>query len=281
MADGPEGRFDHVRTANVLPVRRRKVEESQKLILDPLKRVDRSGIAAPIEFLEHRKRRPCIGFARGHVDRMQLFFGCTMQLLRQFIQHVCRLVNPADLLARRWPHFRSCLPEAQRSISDGQQWRVCHASLLQIEQQLAPTQCRLTFAVADCKQFLRSVLARTDHDQHAWPIVAKANIGVNPVAPDVAILFGGDVALAPLAILLLPLFNKACDRRGRQSGGIFAQQLRQRFGEITRRYSLEIQKGNQRFDRRTPPRVLRQNRTAEVVNLKWTPKSRPRMGQQL
>jgi hypothetical protein len=68
--------------------------------------------------------------------RARLAFAC--RLLGRLVEDVGGLVHPAALLAHRRPHLAERLPEAERTVGDGELRRNRKPAAPEIEQQPAP-----------------------------------------------------------------------------------------------------------------------------------------------
>jgi hypothetical protein len=58
--------------------------------------------------------------------------------LRQFVEHVRRLMDPAALLTHLAPDLADGFPEAEGAVRDDELGRQFETSVLQIEQQFLP-----------------------------------------------------------------------------------------------------------------------------------------------
>ena len=127
-----------------------------------------------------------------------------MLALWQLVQHVCRLVHPAALLARFRPHLAERLPEPESAIGGGEFRRDRQATPLQIEQQGAPVVSALARAVGEADKLLPALRRGADDDEDALRIVLQTRLQMNAVGPDVDVALGGKVALVPALVLADP-----------------------------------------------------------------------------
>jgi glutathione synthase/RimK-type ligase-like ATP-grasp enzyme len=81
-----------------------------------------------------------------------------VQALRQFVEHVGKLVTPAALLAGLRPDLAGCSPEAKRTITDGEH-RGDHAPPLELTQHRLPAFGTLPIAVR-----VRTGLSKLERD---------------------------------------------------------------------------------------------------------------------
>jgi len=91
---------DRVRRPQVDPVFGREVVEGQQRVAILRQALSRLGVLALVGGHEQVERLLGIGLRRSHPDLMQLLLGLRLQSLRQLVEHVGRLMNPAALLAR-------------------------------------------------------------------------------------------------------------------------------------------------------------------------------------
>ena len=216
QAHGCEGAFYGIGRAQVLPVLSRKVVEGEqpRAVLGQAGRglvvLGAVGLQEEVE----RLLGPILGL--GQPDVLQVPLGLGLEGLGQLVQNVAGLVQPAALFARRAVALAQGLPEAERSVSDGQLGRHLEAAPLEIEQQLAPRLGALAIAVGDCQQFLAAPLVGADDDQDALLVVLHPGLEIDPVGPEIEIAPGREVALFPARQLALPDILQARDRRGRK-----------------------------------------------------------------
>ena len=98
--------------------------------------------------------------------------------------------------------------------------------LLEIEEQFLPVLLALTEAVHDGDQFLPAFGRGPHEDEQALLLIAlvfQPHLDADTVGPDVDGLLAGEVATAPIPVLLAPLLLEANDDVGAQSPGIRAE----------------------------------------------------------
>ena len=158
-----ESRLDGIRRPDVPPVLGWEVVEGQELLPVLSKTLGRLRILRLIDFDEEAESLLGLSLRRSQVDLVQMLLGLRLLRLRQFVQHVGRLMHPASLLAYLAVDLAQRLPEAQRAVAAGQLRRDLQAPLLQIDEQLAPGLRALPIAVLDGQQLLlpSSVAAMT------------------------------------------------------------------------------------------------------------------------
>ena len=79
-------------------------------------------------------------------------------------------MHPAGLPARAGEHVPERRPGAQRAVADHEPGLV-EAAVLEVAHHRGPGLGALAVAVLDGKQLLGAILADTDHDQQAQPVV--------------------------------------------------------------------------------------------------------------
>ena len=184
QAHGCAGAFYGSGRAQVLPVLGREVVEGEqpRAVLGQAGRglvvLGAVGLQEEVE----RLLGPILGL--GHPDVLPVPLGLGLEGLGQLVQHVAGLVQPAALFARRAVALAQGLPEAARSVADGQLGRHLEAAPLEIEQQLAPRLGALAIAGGDCQQFLAAPLVGADDDQDALFVVLHPGLEIDPVGPE-------------------------------------------------------------------------------------------------
>jgi len=107
--------------------------------------------------------------------------GLRLQALRQLVEKVADLVEPAALVPRRWPHLAQHRPEAGRPVSNRQ--HLCtHATSLGVTHQRQPAFRALPVPVLDCHHLLRAVRPDAHDHQRRQAIFLKADVEVTPSA---------------------------------------------------------------------------------------------------
>ena len=156
------------------------------------------------------------------------------------------------------------LPEAKRTISDGEFGRDDQTSVLQIEQQLTPVLGALACTVGKAEQLLPALRRRADDDQDALLGVFKTGLEVDSVGPHVDVALGRQIALPPMLVLVAPDFLQPSNSRGRQARCILAEQRSKRLLEIAGRDALQVKDRDQHLQAPRAPRIGRQDRGCEA-----------------
>src|SRR5216110_891409 len=191
----------------------------------------------------------------------RLAFGCWLfgSLLRMLAvlctqQRCSRVVGQ---LAER-------LPEAKRTVGDGEFGRDDQTSVLQIEQQFTPILRALARAVGEAEQLLPALRRRADDDQDALFGVFKTGLQVNAVGPHIDVVLGRQIALPPVLVLVDPDLLQPRDGRGRQARRILAEQRSKRLLEIAGRDALQVKDWDQHLQAAGAPRIGRQDSRREA-----------------
>ena len=90
---------------------------------------------------------------------------------------------------------------------------------------------------------------------------------VDAVGPDIDIAAGGEIALLPVLMLLLPGFGQASHGRCRQARRLRPEQRRQRLGELAGGHALQVEPGQQLLEVLRAAQVGRQDRRGEPDGL--------------
>jgi hypothetical protein len=160
-------------------------------------------------------------------------------------------------------HVPECRPRPERAVAD-HELRAAKPATLHIPEHPRPALGRLAVAVLHGQQLLGGVLAHADHDQQAQLVVLpEPHPDMDAVDEQVRVAAEPEVALAEPIVVGLPLLTQPADRRGRQPGGVLAEQVLQRRPEVTRREPAQVQDRQHLGDLRRPPRVRRQDLRGE------------------
>src|ERR1051325_11687659 len=179
--------------------------------------------------------------------------------LRQLVEHVCRLVNPAALTARLGPHFLDRLPEAQRGVGNRELGPDREPPSLQIEQQLLPGSRALAQAVDEADELLRAFRRRADDDEQALRIVLEPGLHVDAVGPEVDVALRREIPLQPARVFVRPGVLEPGDARGRKAARLLAEQGGQRLLEVAGGHALEVEGGDQNLQALRAAGVTRQD----------------------
>src|ERR1700704_3110553 len=267
MADGCEGALDRVGRSQVLPVLGGKVVEGEQHVAILGQTFDRLVVLRTVDFRESIEGDRGVVPGLGHPDVLERPLGFALQTLRQFVEDVGSLVHPAALLARFGPDLGKRLPEAQRTFGDREFRPHRKSTSLEIEQEFLPRLRALAHAVDQAYQLLLALRRRADDHEQALRIILKAGLHVDAVDPEVDVVLGGEIALAPANVFVRPGILEPGDGRGREPAGILAQQGRQRLLEIPRRDALQVENRDQDFEALRAPGVRRQNGRTEPYPL--------------
>jgi hypothetical protein len=201
---GREGAFDRVCRSQVLPVLGGKIVEGEQRLAILLQAFGGLLVFARVGLDEGVERGLGLGLGFRHPDRLQGPLDLAVLALWQPVQHVCRLVHPAALLARFRPYLAERLPEPGSAIGGDELRRDREATPLQIEQQGAPVVGALARAVGEADKLLPALQRGADDDEDALRIVLQTRLQMNAVGPDVDVALGGKVQLVPALVLVDP-----------------------------------------------------------------------------
>jgi hypothetical protein len=166
-----------------------------------------------------------------------------MHRLRQDVEDVGGLVDPAALLPGLGPDLVQRLPEAQRAVAGGEELGIGGGEAVLVaraQQELAPALGALPPAVLDREQFLAAARVGADQHEQAPTLVIEARGEMDPVGPEIDVAPGRGVAPLPARVLLPPALGRVPDRRRREPGGIGPEQRRQGLRELPRGHALQV-----------------------------------------
>lgn len=123
-------------------------------------------------------------------------------------------MHPAALVPGAGKDLVERLPEAERAIADGNIGRDLQATPLHVDQQLPPALCVLANACLETDQFLPAFGRGADQDQHAFGLVFRPRLEIDPVRPHIDIAPRRKIALLPTLVIGVPLRRQPRDRRG-------------------------------------------------------------------
>jgi hypothetical protein len=126
----------------------------------------------------------------GHPDLLQYALGFRLLALRQLVQHIGGLVNPAALAAGFGPHFLDHLPESERPVGNGELKPDRQPAALQVEKQFLPGLRALAHAVDEPDKFRFALRRGADDDQQALGGVLQPGLHVDAFDPEVHVALG-------------------------------------------------------------------------------------------
>src|SRR5262252_2287387 len=104
---------------------------------------------------------------------------------------------PTALAAGLRPHLLDRLPEAERTVGNREFRRHRKPSPFQIQEQPPPGLGAFAHPVDEADEFLLALRRGTDDDQQALGIVLQTGLHVDAVGPEVDVVLGREIALAP------------------------------------------------------------------------------------
>ena len=213
-----------------------------------------------------RLRRP-LGMVPvlGLPDLGQCLLRAGLRGLRQRVEHVSDLVEPAALLLGLGEHLTHGLPEPQRTVAHGQD-RGPHPAPLAVTQQVRPRLGALTEPVRQRDQLLGPVRADPDHHQQAHLVLLQTDLDVDPVDPHVDVVRAGQGPVGERGGLLTPLRGQPGDR-ARGQARRRAAELLQRRHEVTAGQAMQVQQRQHLVDLRGLTAPRRQDRRSKPATL--------------
>jgi len=140
--------------------------------------------------------------------------------------------------------------------------------VLQVTHHRGPRLGALAVAVLDGQQLLDAVLAHTDHDEQAEPVVlTQAHADMHAVDEQVRVAMEAQRPRPEALVLALPVLAQPTDRRRRQAGGVLAEQLLQGRPEVAGRQAAQEKHRQHVVDLRRAARVGGQDLRAEPLAL--------------
>src|SRR5262249_2659638 len=164
----------------------------------------RLGILRPIGGNEQIKGQLSPLAVWGHPDRLATLFGLRLAVLRQFVEHVGRLMHPTPLPARLAIHLAQRLPKTPRPIPNGQGGPVLQPVTLEVEQKFFPGLLALAGAIPAAHEFFLAAGVSTNNDEETMARFFKAGLEVDAVHPEIDIAFALQAATLPLRPFLVP-----------------------------------------------------------------------------
>src|SRR3954451_9079939 len=133
-------------------------------------------------------------------------------------------MHPTRLAARAGKHVAQRRPRAERAVADHQPGFV-QPALLEIAHDRSPGLGALAVAVLDRQELLDAVLAHTDHDEQAEPVVlAEPDRDMDAVNEQVRVAMKPQRAGPEAFVLGLPVLAQPAYRRRRQARRVLPEQ---------------------------------------------------------
>src|SRR5271155_1329003 len=173
MADCRERAFDDVGCAQMLPMFGREVVEGERWLTILNQAFDGLVVFDAPGFNEGVERRECIFLGLAHPYFLERPLGLRVLALRQLVQDVGGLVDPAALTAGLRPYLLDGLPEAERTVGDREFGRNGQPTPLQVEEQLPPGLGALAHAVDEADELLLALGRGTNDDEQALGFVLQ------------------------------------------------------------------------------------------------------------
>jgi len=219
----------------------REVVERQQRFAILRQAFDRLVVLRPVFLGEDIDRHLGLSPVRRQVNLAQVLLHVRLHRQRDLVQHVRRLMHPTPLVPCSWKYLVDRLPEAERTVADGNFRGDLQPPLLHFDQELTPALRTLPSTNPEADEFLLAFRRRADQHQHAFGIVFHPSLQVDPVRPDIHV-----------------------SPRRRQVRRILAQKRRQRLLEITSRDAAQVKDWQQRIQALRPPSPSRQDRRGKA-----------------
>src|SRR5471032_2338883 len=172
-------------------------------------------------------------------------------------------MHPASLVPRSGKHLVERLPEAERTVTNGDFRSDLQSPSFHIDEQFAPALRAFPNANLETDQFLLTLRRSPDQHQHAFAVVFHASLQEYTVGPHIQVSARRQIPLLPMPILALPLRCQTGNHRRRQVRRILAQQRRQGLLEVPGRDTTQIKNRQKRIQALRAPCPQRQNRLGE------------------
>src|ERR1035437_550686 len=145
MADRREYTFDGVRRPQVIPMLGREVEEGQQYFTILRQAVNRLVMFRLVFLGEDIDRYLGQSAARRQVNFAQILLHVRLHRQRDLVQHVRGLMHPAALMRRSGKDLVERLPEAERTVANGDFRGDLQSPSFHIDQQFAPALRAFTY----------------------------------------------------------------------------------------------------------------------------------------
>src|SRR5450759_4265973 len=259
-----EHAFDGIRGPQVIPVLGGEIVEGQHCFAILRQAFNCLVVLRPVFLGEDIDRHLGRSSVRRQVNLAQVLLHVCVYRQRDLVQHVRRLVHPTPLVPCSWKDLVDRLPEAERTVADGDFWGDLQPALLHLDQELTPALRAFSNANLEADKLLLALRRRTDQHQHAFGVVFHPGLQVDTVRPDIHVSPRRQVALLPAVVLVLPLGRQSGNHRRRQVRRVLSQKRRQRLLEAARRDAAQIKHWQQRIQALRPPSPFRQDRRGKA-----------------
>ena len=180
-------------------------------------------------------------------DGLEALFGLRLEVLRQFVKAVGRLMHPTPLAARLAIHVAQRCPKPHRAIPNGQGGAVLQPAAFEVAQEVFPGLCARAVAIPEADAFFVATRGSPNEDEETVPCFLQARRKVYPVDPDIDGAFPRKTATLPRRQCLVPALFQPPERRWREPRGFWSHQRLSGLGKIARRYALQGEPGEQRL----------------------------------
>src|ERR1035437_2047196 len=183
MANRREYAFDGIRRSQVIPMLGREVEEGQQCFTILRQAVNRLVMFRLVFLGEDIDRYLGQSAARRQVNFAQILLHVRLHRQRDLVQHVRGLMHPAALMRRSGKDLVESLPEAERTVANGDFRGDLQSPSFHIDQQFAPALRAFPNANLETGEFLLALRRSPDQHQHAFAVVFHASLQESAASP--------------------------------------------------------------------------------------------------
>src|ERR1035441_5472724 len=172
-------------------------------------------------------------------------------------------MHPTSLVPRYGKDLVERLPEAERTVANGDFRSDLQSPSFHIDEKFAPALRAFPNANLETDEFLLTLRRSSNQHQHAFAVVFHASLQEYTVGPHIQVSAGRQIPLLPMPVLALPLRRQTGNHRRRQVRRVLAQQRRQCLLEVSSRDATQIKHRQQRIQALRSPCPQRQDRRGE------------------
>src|ERR1017187_3334635 len=173
-------------------------------------------------------------------------------------------MHPAALMRRSGKDLVERLPEAERTVTNGDFRSDLQSPSFHIDEKFAPTLRAFPNANLETDEFLLALRRSPNQHQHAFAVVFHASLQEYTVGPHIQVSARRQIPLLPMPVLALPLRRQTGNHRRRQVRRVLAQQRRQCLLEVSGRDATQIKNRQKRIQALRSPCPQRQDRRGEA-----------------
>src|ERR1019366_1407897 len=144
-------------------------------------------------------------------------------------------MHPTSLVPRSGKDLVERLPEAERTVANGDFRSDLQSPSFHIDEKFAPALRAFPNANLETDEFLLALRRSPNQHQHAFAVIFHASLQEYTVGPYIQVSAGRQIPLLPMPVLALPLRRQTGNHPRRQGPRVLAQQRRQGLPEGSRR----------------------------------------------